>query len=260
MRQTLRSLLALARVRISNVTIYRLSFFTGFFVDATVFLTQLVFLRLVTANAVTEWSHELYSVFVGSFMTLDGVWMTTWFFGIVSLPDKIRSGELDLVLLKPVNPLLYLTFCNIDVGSLPVTLVGLIVTFASATRGGFVTLPNVLLWLCAMLLMYALSYAISLSLHVLAFWTKSTSMANTIENTTIEAAMRLPLPAIKGAYRIVLLGLLPYGLFGNLPAMAMAGQTTPIQWLYITALTAAFSALALLLWRAGLRRYESASS
>ena len=41
---------------------------------------------------------------------------------------------------------------------------------------------------------------------------------------------------------------------------AMAGQTGPLWWLYAAGLTAAFLAFALLLWRAGLRRYESASS
>ena len=41
---------------------------------------------------------------------------------------------------------------------------------------------------------------------------------------------------------------------------ALAGQTSPLWWLYTVALTAAFLAFALLLWRAGLRRYESASS
>ena len=41
---------------------------------------------------------------------------------------------------------------------------------------------------------------------------------------------------------------------------AMAGQTSPLWRLYAAALTTAFLAFALLLWRAGLRRYESASS
>ena len=41
--------------------------------------------------------------------------------------------------------------------------------------------------------------------------------------------------------------------------VAMAGQTSPLWWLYAAALTTAFLAFALL-WRAGLRRYESASS
>ena len=40
----------------------------------------------------------------------------------------------------------------------------------------------------------------------------------------------------------------------------VGGQASPLWWLYTVALTAAFFAFALLIWRAGLRRYESASS
>ncbi|MDD3411211.1 MAG: ABC-2 family transporter protein [Eubacteriales bacterium] len=260
MKRTLKALLALVRIRASGVTVYRLSFFTGFFVDTITFGVQLLFLDLLARQSATAWTPEMYSVFVGTFLTLDGLWMSTWFFGLVELPSLIRTGQLDLILLRPVRPLLYLSFHKVDFGSLLLPIVGAIITLGAAARGGMLTVGTTALWLAAMGLMYVLMYALSLLLRVSAFWTISTEAANVMENTLIESAMRLPLPAIKDAYRLVLLLLLPYGLVGNFPALALAGQTVWTHWLYAAVLTGAFLALALALWRAGLRRYESASS
>lgn len=260
MKHVLRSVWALFRIRLSNVTVYRLSFFTAFFVDSVVFLLQLFFFRLITAAASTEWSAEMYTVFVGSFMTLDGLWMTTWFFGLNSLPGMIRDGRLDLVLLRPVNPLLYVTFCSFDIGSLPVMILGAGVTLTAANAGGFLTLSGALLWFASLILMNALLYALSLILHATAFWSTSNMAASQAENVLVESSMRLPLPAIKGAYRAVLLCAVPYGLAANFPTMVLAGRASALSWGYASLLTIVFLALGALVWRRGLRRYESASS
>ena len=88
----------------------------------------------------------------------------------------------------------------------------------------------------------------------------NTNALVSLEEQLVSCSFRLPLPAITGAWKYILLLALPYGLAANFPACALAGQTSPLWWLYAAGLTAAFLAFALLLWRAGLRRYESASS
>ena len=260
MKSTIRTLWALLRIRLSNLTMYRLSFFTAFVVDCVTFVTQLIFLQLLTRGSAGEWSGSLYAMFVGSFMTIDGLYMCTWFFGVVSLPDTVRSGDLNMVLLKPVNPLLYTSFCRMDLGSIPVVLIGAIITLSAAAAGNSLTVGGVLLWLAAMLLMYVLMYALSLMIRCASFWTKSTGALGEVENTLVDSGFRIPLPAIKGIAKVFWLLLLPYGLVGNFPALALAGMTTPLWWVYVTLLTAAFFALSLLVWRRGLHRYESASS
>lgn len=260
MTHILKSIWALARIKLSSVTVYRLSFFTAFFVDSVTFLVQLFFLRLLTAGTVTEWTPDMYTVFVGSFMTLDGLWMTTWFFGLNSLPYMIRDGRLDLALMRPVNPLVYVTFGSVDFGSAPVMLLGAIITLAAAAGGGFLTLGRAIMWLASLVLMNALLYALSLIMRSVSFWSVSGSAAQQVDNIMIESSMRLPLPAIKGAYRAALLLALPYGMLANFPTLVLAGRVTALDWLYAAAITAVFFALALFVWNKGLDRYESASS
>lgn len=260
MKHTFKSLLALLRIRLSALSVYRLSFFTGFFVDAITFVTQLIFLDLLVKSSHTEWSQAQYAMFVGSFMTIDGAYMATWFFGVISLPDLIRSGELDGVLLKPVHPLLYTSFCRFDLGSVPVFILGLIITLTSAAGAGYLNIANVLAWLFSLVLMYLLMYALSLMIRSIAFWTKSIDALGSVENVLVEGAFRVPLPAVKGLAKWLWLLVLPYGLIGNFPALALSGMTGPWWWLYASAVTAAFLCLALFVWKKGLARYESASS
>lgn len=260
MKKKLRTILALFRLRFSEAAIYRLSFFTGFFVDTTVFVTQLIFLELLAGNTHGEWSRDMYAMFIGSFMTLDGVYMVTWFFGVVALPDQVRSGSLDLALIKPLNPLFYISFNQPSIGSVPIIIVGLIITMSAAASAGCLTLVNVLLWLVAMTLMYVLMYSLTLIIRVVSFWTKSVGALDAIEGTLVDSAMRLPLPAIRGAARFALLLALPYGMVGNFPALALSGNCNIMSFVYALILTVAFFALAMLFWRKGLRRYESASS
>ena len=260
MKRTLRTLYALLRIRFSGLMAYRLSFFTALIADGTLFIVQLVFFRLLTRSAVQGWSPEMYTMFVGSFLTLDGAYMATWFFGVIDLPRLIRTGELDLYRVRPLDTLVYLSFSRMDGGSAPLVLLGMAMALSGAAQAGCLTLPNVLLWLLALAVMYVLMYALSLLVREAAFWMTNTNALVSLEEQLVSCSFRLPLPAITGAWKYILLLALPYGLAANFPACALAGQTSPLWWLYAAGLTAAFLAFALLLWRAGLRRYESASS
>lgn len=261
MKQTLLSVLALLRTRLSNLLMYRLSFFTTLFVDGTLFVLQLAFFQLLaTGSAAQGWNAAMYTMFIGSFLTLDGAYMSTWFFGVISLPDMIRTGELDLYLVRPLHTLTYVSFGKMDGGSMPLVILGIIMSMVGAWQMGSLTIANVLLWFMAVTLMYVLMYALSLIVRTVAFWTTSTQALSEFENSMVTYSFRLPLPAITGAWKLILLLALPYGLAANFPAYVLAGSAPPLWWLYALAVTAVFLLISLRLWRAGLRRYESASS
>ena len=149
---------------------------------------------------------------------------------------------------------------DLPYGLAPLVLLGTAMALSGAAQAACLTLQNVLLWLLSLAVMYVLMYALSLLVREAAFWMTNTNALVSLEEQLVSCSFRLPLPAITGAWKYILLLALPYGLAANFPACALAGQTSPLWWLYAAGLTAAFLAFALLLWRAGLRRYESASS
>ena len=103
--------------RMSNQMIYRASFWTAFFVDVSLFLIHLAVFQTLFFNvdSINGWSKYQMVFFVGTFTLIDGLEMWLYFFGVTSIPMKIREGKLDIYLTKPVNTLFWLTFENMDI-------------------------------------------------------------------------------------------------------------------------------------------------
>ncbi len=257
----LRVIRTMARLKMSSAMMYRASFWSAFCADLTLFSLQLVFFGVVAKNGtIGDWTVWHLTVFTGSFVALDGLFMSTYFFGVLSLPEKIRTGTLDLVIVKPVGALWFVSFGELDIGSFALCGVGLIITVVGAAQLGVLTLPNCLRFVAALLLMYLLLYSISLCIRCAAFWLTKVDALQDVENTLMDMSFRLPAPAIHGAWRVLLFVILPYGLIANLPSLAMFGQMRPVYWLLCTAVTVFFFGLALLLWNRGMKRYDSASA
>ncbi len=257
----LRVMRTLAKLKLSSAMMYRASFWGAFCADLTLFSLQLVFFGIVAKNgAIGDWTVWHLTVFTGSFIVLDGLYMATCFFGVYSLPEKIRTGMLDLVIVKPVGALWFVSFGELNIGSFALCGVGLVITGVGTARLGLLTLPNCLRFALALLLMYLLLYAISFCIRCAAFWLTKVNGLLDVENTLMDMSFRLPAPAIHGAWRVLLFVVLPYGMIANLPSLALFGQMRLAHWLLSIGITAFFFALMLYLWSRGMKRYDSASA
>ncbi len=258
---TLRVIFTLAKMQMSSAMMYRASFWGAFFADITLFLIQLLFFSVITRNGnIGDWNVYHLTVFVGSFIALDGFYMATYFFGIIRLPNKIRTGELDLAIVKPVNTVLYVTCSNLNMGSFLLGFVGLGIAFYGGAKLGTLSIGSVLQFLVVLTLMFILMYALMLALRCAAFWMTKVNAFSHMENTLVEFSFKLPAPAIHGAWKIMLFIILPYGLMANMPSQALFGPFGLAEWGYSVGTTVCFLALALWLWNKGMRRYDSASS
>lgn len=258
---TLRVIATLARMQLSAVMMYRVSFWGAFLVDLTVFSIQLLFFGVLAQNGnIGAWNIHHLTVFTGTFIALDGLYMATYFFGIIALPDKVRTGALDLALVKPVNPLLYTTFGSLNPGSLSLFFVGLGIAACGGARLGVLSVGSVLRFAVVFLLMYLLMYALMLCLRCTSFWLTKVNAFHKMEETLVEFSFKLPSPAIHGAWKILLYVALPYGLMANMPSQALFSPFGLQEWLLCACVTVFFLGLALFLWTSGLKRYDSASS
>lgn len=260
-KHSLRVIFELAKIQLSSSMVYRFSFWGAFFADLSLFLIQLIFFGVITSNGtIGDWNINHLTVFVGTFIALDGFYMATYFFGIIDIPNKIQFGTLDLAIIKPVNTLIYVTFGNLSLGSFGLGFVGLCIAFYGGAKLGAITLTGVLQYLLILFLMYWLMYALMLCLRCASFWLTKTTAFNEMENTMVEFSFKLPAPAIQAGWKIVLFIILPYGLMANMPAKALFGGFRVTEWLMCVSVNTFFMLLALWLWKLGLRRYDSASS
>ncbi len=249
--------------RLSNRMIYRASFWTAVFVDVSLFLIQLAVFSVLfyDVDSINGWNKYQMVFFVGTFTIIDGLDMFLYFFGVIGIPAKIREGKLDIYLTKPVNTLFWLTFENMDIGSLFTCIPGIImVVTASVMLGIRITLRRVLGYILLLLMMIALLYNLMLIIRCLAFFFIKTGALDELEGELIGFSFRVPGIVFRGVAKFVVYVLLPYALLATIPAQFFTDSLSGGMWLLVIGLAAAFTLLAQWVWRLGLKHYGSASS
>jgi len=180
-------------------------------------------------------------------------------FNIGSLPELIRRGDLDFILLKPVNSQLQVSIRHFRIVSLPAYLLAFGILGYAMVEMGSLTVTNLLLLViflaCALLIVYAI-WAL---LHTLAFWLVRIENIAQIFYGVFKVA-RFPIGAFPSPMRIIFTVIIPVTFITTVPASAAAGI---LDW----RLGAAAPLIALLgvwlshrFWQFALRHYTSASS
>jgi ABC-2 type transport system permease protein len=259
----IRILWTLLRCRVSRQMMYRLSFWTAFFVDLTYFLIQLATFATIfrQIDTIGGWTLPHMAIFVGTFTMLDALYMCTYFFGVLAIPEKIRTGALDLYLTKPVSALFLVSVENMDFGSILLTIPGLMMVGWGARELHLrVTIGMVAGYLALFAGMFLLMYCVMVVLRVPAFWLVRINAFNELENTLVEFSFRVPGVVYQGVWKLLLYILLPYGLMATIPTQFLTGGMRFEHWLLVAGVLAGFWVGMTLLWKMGVRRYGSASS
>ncbi len=262
-RKMLRIMLTLLRCRVTRQMMYRLSFWTAFLVDLTYFLIQLVTFATIfrQIDVIGGWTMPHMAIFVGTFTMLDALYMCTYFFGVLSIPDKIRTGALDLYLTKPVSALFLVSVESMDFGSILVTIPGLLMVGWGVRELGLRLTPGMVFGYLALFSgMFLLMYCVMVLLRVAAFWLVRINAFNELESALVEFSFRVPGVVYQGVWKLVLYVFLPYGLMATIPTQFLTGGMHLQHWLLTGAVLAGFWVGMTLLWQAGLRRYGSASA
>lgn len=207
------------------------------------------------------WTLAHMVIFVGTFTILDAVYMSTYFFGVINIPERIRSGSLDLYLVKPASTLFMVSVDNLDLGSILLTVPGiLMVAWGVRDLGIRLTFGAVAGYILLLVVMYFLMYCLMVILRVPAFWLVRINTFQEFENSLVEFSFRIPGVVYRGVWKLLLYVVLPYGLMATIPAQFITGGMHLRHWLLVGGVAAGFWAITILLWRQGLRHYGSASS
>ncbi len=263
MRRTLRVVGTMLKLRLTRYTADPASFWSAFIVDSSVFALQAAVFLIVyrEADSIAGWDRWRTIFFVGTFMLLDATWMSLFFFGILEIPDAIRTGRLELYLAKPADPLACLSFERADPGSALLLLPALGLVAGSAAAAGIRPTPAAVgTYALALVLMLVLMYDLMVLARTSAFWLGRTGGLQEAEGALVEFGFKLPGKALRGPWRILFRAVLPYGLIASFPSEAFFGEAGAGTWAAAVAATAAFTALTRLAWKAGLRRYAGSGS
>jgi ABC-2 type transport system permease protein len=257
---------AFARFALATELAFRANFLVKVFVEVLWLGMMLVFYLKVFDNTQTiaGWERNQYLFFVGCYFTLGGVVETLFLENCTEFAELIRSGDLDLYLLRPIDEQFLITARKVDWSTAPNVLFGIVLMLVPLSRLGWpVDAGRVLLFVVLFVCGCAMTYSFLLMLSSTAVWlVRNQSLLEMWWLFT--TLMRYPRQIYQGkwaeAFAWVFTFILPVLLIVNVPAETLI-RTLDVRFVLWTIL-----ATVLLLWvsrrffRFALQSYRSASS
>lgn len=262
-KKNFRVLRQLVYLRLHNIMMYRLSFFGPFLVDGSLFLVQLIVFQAIYSNidSIGNWEKGEMILYIGTFSMINAINMVIYFFGINGIPSKVRNGEIDLYLTKPISPLFRLTFEQINPSGLPLVIMSLIIIIYGIYQAqitiDFIIVSSYIFWVILMTLLY---YDMEVCIRSMSFYFVSTAKFEKFESACLDVCMQLPGIVYYGIYKVIFCFLLPYGIMATIPVQSIVGELTWKIGIYGILIVGMFTLLTGFLWKTGLRHYNSVSS
>lgn len=227
--------------------------FTG--LGTAIAAVLIVFTR---ADTLAGWSKAQFLVLIGTYQLITGLRSAfidpnlSWF------PETgIRNGKLDGYLLQPASSL-FLSSLSL---SSPLQLIQVVLGFAVLGWGIADRLPSVggvASWLLLVVAGIVVTWALSVLLACLAFWAPKLQL-DVFYHSAWQLG-RYPTDVFARPLRIILTYVFPMALIASIPSRALLrGPQLGVLTAGVAAAGGA-AGLAVLAWRAGLRRYSGATS
>jgi ABC-2 type transport system permease protein len=266
----LRMWYALGRFGLARELAFRGNFVVKISVEVLWFAILIFFWHIVFAQTgmVAGWSKEEYMFFVGCYFALEGLLETFFLGNCGEFADLVRSGDLDLALVQPIDAQFLVSCRNIDWTTAPNVFMGSVVMIHALVALDWPFDPlRVVLFLILFACSLGLAYSFLLMLMSTSVWL--------IRNQSLyelwwlfTTLVRYPREIFAGTWAAPLGHLLTYVipimLMINVPANVMVkGLDRALEW-PIIGLTLAMTGISLSLsrrfFRLALTKYRSASS
>ena len=256
----LRLWLLQVRYAATRELMFRASFFVWVAVELAWFVIQLAFLGVIYhhVDEVAGWNRNQMIILVATNQLVIQIFTAFLMPGLSKLPELVRTGKLDFVLLKP--PAFLVSTSHLEIGPLANGAIATVVlTGAVHSLGLHPSAPELLAYVGLILAGLLVHYAILMGLVSLTFWIIQAESV-LLGYYTIFHVARIPREAATGWFRIFFTFAIPLLLVANVPASALIRGLEPgpiLVFLLSSLLVAAGSTFFFLF---GLRRYQSASS
>ncbi|MDR0217968.1 MAG: ABC-2 family transporter protein [Enterobacteriaceae bacterium] len=205
------------------------------------------------------WSYYQMVALLGVTLIIES-FIDSWLFpSIHSLSEYIRRGDLDFIIIRPVDAQFFISFHRFNLWDGTNFIVGYGVVLFAMYQQNALTMSHFLQFNFALLLGACIFYSLFMCSNLIAFWFTKISDIWVICYSLMDVG-RFPVSAYPGSLRFLLSFLLPVFFVSNVPAQAALGilnmKTLLLAFLY------AIGALVLtrLFWLKAISKYSSASS
>jgi ABC-2 type transport system permease protein len=254
--------LAQVRYTVVRELMFKANFILWVIVDLCWFglnlsFVQFLYLQVSTVAGWTKWEMILL---VTTNMLVQQIFQMLLMTNLTKLPELIRTGRLDFFLAQPASAQFLVSTRLFELGSvINVIVVFIVCLIALGELHWHFNVAGLLIYPLLVVFGVLIHYALLLMLMSLAFWmTRAQGFINAYYS--VFQIARLPREAFFGATRLAFTWGVPLLLIANVPAHTLLHGWDFRDLAGMAGATALLLALSTAVFRAGLRRYGSASS
>ena len=224
-------------------------------------VVEVAFFEVIYSNtlSINGWTREQVFFFLGLFISSDALFTTFFQRAFWTFPFMVNHGDLDILLTKPLSAVFLATFRDINFTQALNLIVGLFIVHHYGEAAGFaggLAWFGVVFWILIGLLT---QYLVRFFFVIWVFWIERGIMVSRLYYSFYALANK-PEGLYPQALRALIKTALPFAFMGSIPAEVLTGRGSSWNYLLVFGVLGAYSAILILLWKKGLRRYQSASS
>jgi ABC-2 type transport system permease protein len=242
---------------------YRFNFIGNLSMEAGYLLVKLSYVVVVYRSGVVinGLSPDEILLFIGTFVALTAVYAGLFMINNFGLRNKIKDGDLDLLLTKPVSLQFMATLRQADLTIFSVDFVagGIMVAIAWVRLSIPVSFVTVGGYIGFMVISSLVSYSLFLIPQIFSFWLMNTSAIAEITDSFWDFN-NMPMDIYNRWIKQIGIFILPIFVISNFPPMFVLNKMPPVYLAWAALLPVILLLVARLIWKQGLLNYSSASS
>ena len=242
---------------------FKMNFILQIFIDFIYYGSLFFFFKIIFQyqNSFGEFNQDAVIIFLVLLYIVDSIYVFLLGGNVFEVNNKVRTGDLDFILTKPINPQFFISFRYVN----SYALISLIILLSLLLRLVYnyhefqFLYMNYIFCFISICLGVAIFYSIEFIIACLSFWFRNFSYAGWLSGELIKYSRR-PDSIYKDWFRKILLSILPMAMIVSVPArMLLFGLN--IKLLALQCVVAfCFLSISIFIWNRGLIKYESASS
>ncbi|MDR2559941.1 MAG: ABC-2 family transporter protein [Oscillospiraceae bacterium] len=223
-RKHLRVYKQFAKICIMQQLEYRANFIIGIGAECAWLATKLIYSFIVhqTNSTVGGLSPDEITLFIGTFILLTALYTGMFMMNFFFIPHRVRGGELDLMLVKPISTQFHLTMREVDFAIPIPNIIGGVITVAVSwsrlgLEAGFV---QIVTYICLIISGTVLTYSIFLIPYLLSFWAVKVQAVTDVADRMWDFN-NMPMQIYNNWLQRLGIFLIPVFVIANFPVMAL---------------------------------------
>jgi ABC-2 type transport system permease protein len=242
---------------------FRANFITGILMELGYLLVKILYVVVIyrSGRMINGLTPDALLLFIGTFVIITGLYAGLFMMNFYGFREQIRSGNLDLLITKPVSLQFILTLRRSDAGIIFIDVLGgLIMTAIGWSRLRIpLNLLNGLGFLGFLAGGGLMGYAIFLFPQIFSFWFVNTSAIAEVTDSFWDFN-NVPMTVYNRLIQRIGTFFLPIFVVTNFPALFVLGRMNIYYIIWGILAPFIFLLITRLFWKVAVRNYTSASS